>query len=250
MFLAAAALPLGAWTPEMDDRVIFEATRLMPTSLRAVLSASDDALKAGAREAARDEREAHHRLEPDQSGDNLAIRIDRLTSEAIAMIDGHRPFTEVARTLGALAHYVGDLNNPLQVAHGDPREPLYAADYASYVESNLGRFPLVFYGWEDRTLDDGAVRVFAESAAARARRYYAHIGRAYAPDNPAPPRVRFDVRSLPFGIASLSYSHTVTDTAKIWLHVWRRAHGDLSGTPYLQHRAARPEGGSASGGAP
>jgi hypothetical protein len=50
---------------------------------------------------------------------------------------------------------------------------------------------------------------------------------------------RFDVRSLPFGIGSLSYSRSVSDTARLWLHLWKQAHGDLTGTPYLARSAQR-----------
>ena len=236
----------SAWTASTDSRVVRQAVRLMPMSLRGILEGHVEELELGVREAAAAEDEASpaHRQDPNQQGLCAATRIETLASEAVAMIDGHRPFAEVARQLGVMAHFVGDLNNPLQVSSADAREPIYARDYAEYVETNLERFPLVFYGWRDPALEPAGpgVRGFALQIADRSRRYYGHIGHAYAPDNPVPLASRFDVRSLPFGIGSLSYSHAVTDTARLWLDVWRRAHGDMGGTPYMgrELRAAAP----------
>jgi hypothetical protein len=34
-------------------------------------------------------------------------------------------------------------------------------------------------------------------------------------------------------VASLQYSRTVTDVARVWLAAWAQAHGDLTRTPYL-----------------
>jgi hypothetical protein len=243
MILCGAARPAGAWTPGMDIRVAREAARLMPYSLRGILHAHADEVEQGLKEASADEDSPWHRQDRSQKPPCAAARVEEISASIVSMIDGHRPFADVARRMGELAHFIGDLDNPLQVSQGDPREPDYARDYAEYVESNLDRFPLVFYGWKEPALDTGAeraggVRRFAEQIASRSRVHYGHIGRAYAPDNPEPLARRFDVRSLPFGIGSLSYSHAVTDTAKIWLHVWRKANGDINGTPYLAREMA------------
>ena len=230
-----------AWTGLMESRVAHEATRLMPLSLRGILETHADDLNAGLREAAADEGSAWHRQDSGQKAPCAAARVEELASEIVSMIDAHRPFADVARRMGSLAHFIGDLDNPLRASSDDPRESRYDQDYAEYVASNLERFPLVFYGWKEGSLDapgPGGPRRFAEQIAVRSRRYYRHIGRAYAPDNPEPLARRFDVRSLPFGIGSLSYSHAVTDTARIWLHLWRRAHGDIHGTPYLAREMA------------
>jgi hypothetical protein len=227
----------------MDERIAAEATRLMPRALRSILEKHADDLRAGLRETAGDETRG-----------GAAARADALASEIVAMIDGHRPFEEVARRMGALARVVGDLNNPLLASDEDPHEYRYVLDFEEYVESNIDRYPLVFYGWQSEALDSagpagsGDVRRFAAESVNRARRYYRPIGRAYAPDNPEPLARRFDVRSLPFGIGSLSYSYSVTDTARIWRHIWRRAHGDMSGTPYLVVQT-RPASGDAMGSA-
>lgn len=239
--VAALAGPSASagWTPAMETRIVREASRLMPAALRRILETHDDELTAGLREAAGDETVPPHIEEPRGRNPGAAARVGVLSNEIVAMIDGHRPFGLVARRMGELAHFVCDLNNPLQVASEDPREYDYAADYAGYVESHLDRFPLVFYGWSDPALGlTGEVAsadavAFARSIARRSRAYYGPIRRAYAPDNKTPPAQRFDVRSLPFGVGSLSYSHAVTDTARIWMFVWKQAHGDLRGTPYL-----------------
>jgi hypothetical protein len=238
-----------AWTPSMDERIVREAVRLMPASLRGILQTHADEMKAGLKDAAGDEAGPFHTMEEGRPGASAAARVQTLASQIVALIDGRQPFAQVARRMGEMAHYVGDLNNPLHVCSEDPREPGYALDYAEYVESNLDRYPLVFYGWGDPSLDlpgvpgslgrDADLMAFGAAAARRARRYYPAIRRAYAPGNREPVALRFDVRSLPFGVASLSYSHSVTDTARVWLHVWNKAHGDLQGTPYLgQERAA------------
>jgi len=246
-FLTLAALLTAggdafAWSGPMDSRVIREAVRLMPLSLRGILENHVADLTAGAREASGEENDPLHRLDPAQTGASAAQRLEEMAVVAVRMIDNHRPFADVSHQLGAMAHVIGDLNNPLQVSSADPREGRYAVDYAEYVESNLDRFPLVFYGWKEPSLDEApaGVRQFASRIAGRSRPYYRHISRAYAQDNPTPVASRFDVRSLPFGIGSLSYSHSVTDTAKVWLYVWKRAHGDLKGTPYLARETMAP----------
>jgi hypothetical protein len=244
---AAPPPPAWGWTSAMDERVTREAARLMPASLRAILETHAESLRAGAREAAGEEPADVHSMDPGQKGASAAARLEELIPQAVSAIDDHRPFAEVARLLGRIAHYAGDLNNPLQAASEDPREDRYATQYTVYVERNLAKYPLVFYGWADASLDTASsprqgVRAFAEQAARRSRGDYAPIRTAYDPGNPVPRERRFDERSLPFGIGSLSWSRTVTDTARLWRHVWRLAHGDMAGTPYLeaQKTAAGP----------
>ncbi|HZI94152.1 MAG TPA: hypothetical protein VFE84_07895 [Patescibacteria group bacterium] len=247
LILAAATQRSSAWTGPMDSRVAREAVRLMPLSLRGVLESHLDDLNAGARQAADDESSPWHHQDHGQTAPCAAARVEELTASAVSMIDAHRPFADVAVQLGALSHFIGDLNNPLQVSSDDPREIQYFHDYMEYVESNIDKFPLVFYGWKEPSLDGPGApgpRVFSERIATRARQYYVRLGQAYAANNPAPLAQRFDVRSLPFAIGSLSYSHSVTDTARIWLEIWERAHGDLRGTPYLaRDRSSLPPSG-------
>lgn len=237
--LTAGCFPAYAWTAPTEELVAREALRLMPASLRAVILPHLDEMEAGLRDAAASPGQAGHEQVPGQKEDGAASRVADLVRKIPAMVDDHQPFAKVAYEMGSLAHYVCDLNNPLNVTSDGDRKARIADDYAAYVESNLDRFKLVFYGWDDPDLARGDVAAAARLIAARARRYYPHISKAYAADNPAPLAQRFDVRSLPFGIGSLSYSRSVSDTARFWLHIWKQAHGDLTGTPYLARTAQR-----------
>ncbi len=228
-----------AWTPRMEEKVALEAIRLMPPALHRILVRERAALVNGLREAAAEEAGPEHHLVPGQRGPSAANRVAALTEQAVKSIDKQRPFSRVASEMGALAHFICDLNDPLKVS-GEGERP-FAGDYYAYVERNLPKYPLVFYGWEDAILDQGGVEEFAHETARRARRYHEPIAAAYAAGDREAAGV-FDERSLPFGIGSLSYSRSVTDTARLWLHVWKSAHGDTRGMPYPTPEASREAG--------
>ncbi len=237
--LAAGSLPAYAWTARVEEMVAREALRLMPASLRAVILPHVGELETGLRDAAASAGQPGHELVPDQKGDTAASRLADLARRIPAMVDDHQPFSRVAYEMGALAHYVCDLNNPLNVSNADPIEARYAADYDAFVEDRIEKFRLVFYGWDDPDLKKDDVAAAARTIATRSRRYYRHISSTYSPQNKTPLAQRFDDRSLPFGIGSLSYSRSVSDTARFWLHAWKKANGDLTGTPYLARSAQR-----------
>ncbi len=249
---AGAALVIpgsGAWSPALRESAALHAARMMPTSLQWVIQRHRDSLLAGLKEAAGDETApAHNQIDDGETPGAAASLRDEVIA-AIEALDRQRPFEEVVRRLGRVAHFVGDLTWPPRVAEDDPRERAWEPDYAGYVDSNLGSFPLVFNGWDAPGLDaEGApasarVLEFARATARRTRQYYPPLAVAYDPSSPKPVAQRFDVRSLPYGIASLGRSHLVTDTARVWLFIWKQAHGDLRGTPWTDGTPAGSPGG-------
>lgn len=251
----AAWSPAQAWSESLRQRAAIEAIRMMPASLRLLLERHRDALLTGLHEAAGKEKEPAHNFLPRQQGVSAATDLRDAVLAAIEGIDSHANFSVVAQRFGRVAHHVGDLNNPLRVSDADPREAAWEKDYAAYVESNLAAYPLVFHGWDNAGLDGAGpaaqqLMAFAQSASSRARGYYPPLKTAYDPASKVPVAARFDVRSLPYGIGSLSWSHTVTDTARVWLFIWKQAHGDLYGTPWLATNTAKTApGASAAGGA-
>ena len=257
----AASTPADAWSPALRERAALETIRMMPASLRFLLEKHRDALLTGLHEAAGKESEPAHNMLKGQQGPSAADSLSEAVLAAIKGIDHHSSFSVVAQRFGRVAHYVGDLNNPARVSDADPIEASWEKDYARYVERNLDQYPLIFHGWDNAGLDaagasiDQRLMAFAEAASSRARGYYPSLKTAYDPNSKVPLKVRFDIRSLPYGIGSLSRSYTVTDTARVWLFIWKQAHGDLYGTPYLTSKPPKdaktaPRATAAGGGKP
>ena len=146
-------------------------------------------------------------------------------ARAVAMIEEHRPFEDVVRQLGVLAHYVADLSFPLNLADDDPREGDYFVDYAQYLESAEPRLPLVFYGLLPGLEGRGDLGPLVAAGVVRGRGLYPFVGHEYRRIGFASGRRLFDDRSTAFGVGSLAFSHAVTDVARALRWVWLRAGG-------------------------
>jgi hypothetical protein len=115
-----------------------------------------------------------------------------------------------------------------------------APKFSAYFRGKMDRFPLVFNGYGAFDLASGDYPGFASIIQARYTGDRDRLRLAYHPPDGGPVRaIDFDDRSVPFAIASLCYSHSVTDTAQVWIRVWQRVNGDLAGTPYLTASAQR-----------
>jgi hypothetical protein len=159
----------------------------------------------------------------------------------VEAVETRKPFAEVCRRFGELAHFVADAAFP-PGAGGQSGIERYE-HFASFAESRREKFPLVFYGHGDPDLDRGDFRAFTLGVLQRSRGEDGELARAYAAAGDPPNPAAFDDRSVPFAVASLSYSRCVTDIVRVWLAAWKRAHGDLGRTPYLEPRkreAGRP----------
>jgi len=212
--------------------MVRDALKVAPPALAHIILKHPDSFREGLSEANLSEGSAQHRQDSDDLPSGTASAIGAVSQKAVAAIDGHRPFSDVVFYLGVLAHLAGDLNDPLLTAPAGEGAN-FAEDYPHYVERNLDRFPAVFYGYSAAPASpfDEAV-----AAARLSRQYFDHLSRAYAAADGK--SASFDVRSIPFGVASICYSRAVTGIARVWLDVWREAHGDLTGTPHFPATAA------------
>jgi hypothetical protein len=219
-----------AWRPETRLHMVDEAVRLMPESLRLALEAHRDALLRGTLEPMTSEDEPPHR--PSWDGGSLDAEVVKAETALVEAVERPAPFREVAADFGRLAHFVADAGFPPGAA-GRAGEARYA-HFADFCESRRPRFPLVFYGHEDPDLERGDFRAFTLRILHQARAEDGELARAYAAAGDPPDPTAFDDRSIPFAVASLSYSRTVTNIVRAWLAAWTQAHGDLGRTPYLR----------------
>ena len=227
VFAMWAAWPASAWVPETRVRMIDEAVRFMPPSLRLALETHRKELLAGMLGPMKTEDAPDHRA-PSQDG-TLDAAVSTEAAKLAAMLEKQTPFSEIAEQFGRLAHYVLDTGFPPGVsADGESRY----RHFGEFCESRRKRFPLVFYGHDDERLAAGDYRGYALETIERAVQNDAQLAEVYARDADHAHASNFDDRSVPFAIASLSYSRSINDVVRVWLSVWESAGGDMGRTPY------------------
>jgi hypothetical protein len=228
LLLVASAPPAFAWTAATRVVMIEDATKLMPPSLRKVLEKRRNDVLRGMLEPLTLEDTLAHR--PPWENGTLDASVAGAARDLVSGTLTHASFHDVARRFGVLAHFVADAGFP-PGASGAAGAPRYA-HFAALCETRRPKFPFVFYGHANDALSKGDFKAFTLTILERARAEDANLARAYASASSLADAAAFDDRSVPFAVASLSYSHAVTDIVQAWLAAWRECDGDLAGTPY------------------
>jgi hypothetical protein len=239
VFLAVAIAGTGeCWTSKTYQLIVVKSVELMPGSFKRVMLRHKEEILEGCLQPDPGPETGHTYDLKTRTG-FLQDRILELSALIPQKVNKHVPFKEVARDFGSLSHYMADLNDPLIIGDSDPREPQYRSDFAVYLEKHIDEFPWIFDGHEDPTLQAGNEKEYIYSIASWAVEKYDRIGEAYFPEGTLVSSDTFDWKSLPFGIASLSYSRSITRTVQMWFYVWRKAHGDVTYTPFFSKQKTR-----------
>ena len=219
----AFASPAAAWGPESQVTIAREAASLAPPDLQRQLEKHAARLAEGARAPFQGTApERHYR---NRSGGSLDSAVMEEVRAAIAALRQPAPFEDVVYRLGVLGHYVADANNPLNASGDDPDEARYFADYLRYARSAEGRFALVFYAGEPMVETENDVRLLVLRALQRGRQLYPLVGAEYRRIGYGSGTARFDDRSTAFGVAAVSFSHAVSDLARVLRYVWLQGGG-------------------------
>lgn len=221
-----AALPAHGWTPFADHQIAIRAARLAPRDLRLLIAREQAGYLQGVDRGIAEEQTDAHR-------DRLRQRIESDTNAIIHMIRVGQPMAQVMMRLGTLAHLIGDANNPF---HADPGTELRPsqADFERYFEGRIDRFPTVFYG-----LDPRLSRVL-DHTFARSTKLVPLMSEEYFRGGQRRTSNDFDDRSTAFGVASICYSHAVTDLVNVYFYIWKEAGGDVRSAPLLHAASVSP----------
>ncbi len=222
--LAAVAAPAAAWTPASQQAIASEAARLAPPDLYRQIARNRAAYLQGVVDGFGERDPLAHTKHADGTG-RLDGAITAAVDNAVNSIAAHRPFNEICYRLGIVSHFLADANNPLNAAEDDSQEARYYADFLNYLESVEPRIKLVFYGF--RADFDGRrdLPALIDESLDRGRGFYPLVGREYRRVDFASGLGAFDDQSTAFGIASLAYSHALSDIAEALRYIWLEAGG-------------------------
>ena len=216
LFLATA-ISAHAWTRAADHRIATRSAELAPRDLRLVIDHYRDEYLRGVDRALADEGSEIHRAK-------LRARIEAESRAIPLMIRRNEPMSVIVERLGILVHLVGDANNPYHVGSDDAEAH---PDFERYLERRMAQFPPFFYGLERNfSLGPYLDRTFARSA-----HFSPLMMEEYSRDGEKRTSADFDDRSTAFGVASLCYSHAVTDVVNLYYFIWKEAGGNVRKVP-------------------
>jgi len=207
------------------QEVVMKAFVLMPKALRNVLKLHMQDLIAGAVESASNLNSEDHFLYKNYGKANF--RIKQISDKIVYDIYHHVPFNIIAREFGYIAHYVTDLNNPLHSAGQDVKSKLCQREFNKFMINNLEKFPFVFYGYSSKNLEKNDIYAFTDSIVERSSMLREQLLEKMYNGGKVIPAEKFDEKSIVFGVAAISFQHSVSNTAQLWYHIWKNAHGDM-----------------------
>lgn len=223
------AFPLLAWSPKTEIAMTQLALELGPRDLARIVEMHEQAFEEGLSAGRREELRG-------KLADHLATRDgrlqDRIIEEASAIVEAIRsrePMETIVYRLGVVSHLVGDANNPFMTFESTKLESR-RADYESYLERRLVKFRPVFYGI-DRRFDP---RSLIARSVRRSSGYGPMLEYEYFRGGEIRSSRAFDDRSTAFAVASLSYSHSITDLVNVYYAIWNRVEGDVRGARRLR----------------
>lgn len=217
------AINANAWTRASDRRIAQRGAELAPPDMKLVLQRFQPEFDEGLERAEADEGSAtHHYFVLSREG-KLRERIEQETRGVVTMLRTRQAMSLVVQHLGVIAHLVADANNPFHTSNHDALSSLAHDDFEQYFERRLAHFPTVFYGI-DRNLQLGN---YLDRMVARSARFSPLMHEEYFRGGDVHTSAEFDDRSTAFGVASVSYSHAVTDLANLYYYIWRESGGDV-----------------------
>jgi hypothetical protein len=228
------ATPAVAWAPETRVQMTDAAMQILPESLRLALERHRDSVLRGALTPLTSEDDADHA--PPWRGGTLDARFGREVDALLSMLERPTRFDSIAEQFGVVAHFATDAGFPPGMSDGDG-DSRYR-HFAAFCESRREKFPLVFYGHDDPDLARDDYASWIRNTMHRAMLEDRTLSAAYAAAGDPPRSSAFDDRSVPFAVASLSYSRGVTDIVRVWLSIWAQAGGDTGRTPYRKRAPA------------
>lgn len=210
LFLACG-LSAEAWSYHTHRKIVSDALSFLPTEFQDRFRPFKDLMMQGSTDpdmVIKDFMNHVYHVNS-RSGHDSAARIDGLCREAVRQLKEKGPGPEAAYTMGLVAHYVADINQPLHTAgsEADVAESDYHGKFEKDIQSRMTKIPVpVPSAYAPVTDPEKRTREMAEAASP----YYSRIGTAYRGGNDI-----FDLSD----VVDTQYAAAVKNVADFWLGI-------------------------------
>lgn len=211
------------WTAPAYEKIASKGAALAPPDMKLVIDKYAVEYRRGLQDASQFESEARHTYFVQSQRGMLRSSLENEVRAAVKSMRERQPLSQFVERLGRIAHFVADANNPFHVSEGDRRLTASQTDFERYFESRLSKFPTVFYGLAN-PFNLGS---YLDHTLRRTATYYPLLSEEYFRYGERRTSAEFDDRSTAFGVAALSYSHSVSDLVNIYYFIWKEAGGDV-----------------------
>jgi len=223
--LVVLVVPCLGWSPATTRHVAWSAVQFFPADLARLVRRHHDRFDAGLQRGL-SAPPAWRAGPPGHLPEALATQAIYCARELRRPI----PLDDLVEELGVLTVRALDANDPLAVAHDDPREPAYAAAYQRYVDAVRARVRLVYYGQDPELIYHRGLEAAIQGALHRSGELYPFVGEEFFRSGTLRDWRSFDDRSVAFGVAAIALSRGMTDAANLACFVWYGG-GGLVPTP-------------------
>lgn len=222
IIILAIAAPSLAWSPQTSLQIASDAQQFLPTSMKLLIERNWSSLLEGISAA----------VPVTCPYSELPGILHREAQSASALISKQKPFSDVIYRFGYIAELVQRTCDPFMRNEPNATHSRFVHYYAQFVETNLPNFRLFFRGFADPSKNLNDVERISKNSMAKAAFYLPHLTEAYQERLLVDQSLAFDERSIPFGVSSVMYNKAVIDVATIWILIWQKSGGDLSGMKF------------------
>jgi hypothetical protein len=164
--------------------------------------------------------------------------VDIVEKQAIYMIRTIRTrkhFSEIVYHFGVMSHYLTDLGMPLR-SSDDGAYASVGREFDRLVEAKLPRFRILFNGYDFVAVEKNSFAKLGLQLLDEKISFEKKLASEFVKKGEVVSYTVFDDRSIPFGIASISYSRIVNNVVDVWYSIWKAAGGDYHQKPYEQKK--------------
>jgi len=221
----------AAWPADLTELMARDARRAVPLSLARLLSERESVILE---RVARYPPELTSLVESDLIEGRLRPgTLDALDAEAKAIVGllQSRHTNEALFRLGAILRVVADISDPVLSAGPRGYPAGVTREYYQFTRDNLDKITVVLDEPGALTLRRNELPAYWQGLVDRSRKQAPVIRAELFKRGKIVDRRTIDYRNPVFGVASISYSRTVTAIAATWLAIWRDARGDTTRLP-------------------